>query len=488
MIRVRGPLEIAESDRIWFQPGLDRLAALPSDPDPRLRAFFTPDQPVFLARAPGRLDVMGGIADYSGAQVLGLPLDRSAQVLAQRRTSPRCEIATRRGGRWDWFDTGLDAPAATALADAAVLHRRLASNPAERWAAYLLGVVQVCRRAVGAPALASLGGFRLLVDSTVPEGKGVASSAAIEVAAMSAVAASCGVMTTRTELATACQWIENHVVGAPCGIMDQITSACGLPDRLLLLRCQPGTIEGHIEVPAGYRFFGIESGIRHEVAGADYGTVRTAAFMGYRIIAEAAGLAVSRNRAGVRVEDPLWQGYLANIPLVEFQKRFEAILPSTMIGADFLERYGGITDSVTRVEPDRSYPVKSATAHPIGEQARVSRFIALVEQLPRRPEAAEELGSLMYEAHESYGACGLGSDGTDRLVALVAEAGPKNGLFGAKITGGGSGGTVAVFGAAESASVVEEIAARYRRETGRAGEVFSRSSPGAAETGVLRLA
>ena len=52
----------------------------------------------------------------------------------------------------------------------------------------------------------------------------------------------------------------------------------------------------------------------------------------------------------------------------------------------------------------------------------------------------------MYESHASYGRCGLGSKGTDRLVALVRGEGPAAGLYGARITGGGSGGTVAVIG------------------------------------------
>jgi hypothetical protein len=58
----------------------------------------------------------------------------------------------------------------------------------------------------------------------------------------------------------------------------------------------------------------------------------------------------------------------------------------------------------------------------------------------------ELLGELMCQSHASYSACGLGSAGTDRLVALVREAGPQHGLYGAKITGGGSGGTVAILG------------------------------------------
>jgi L-arabinokinase len=93
----------------------------------------------------------------------------------------------------------------------------------------------------------------------------------------------------------------------------------------------------------------------------------------------------------------------------------------------------------------------------------------------------------MGESHRSYDACRLGSDGTDRLVALVTKAGPKRGLYGAKITGGGSGGTVAVLGTSQAEPVVRELAGRYEAETGLAMRVFTESGPGAAETGVLLI-
>jgi L-arabinokinase len=72
------------------------------------------------------------------------------------------------------------------------------------------------------------------------------------------------------------------------------------------------------------------------------------------------------------------------------------------------------------------------------------------------------------------------------LVELVAAVGPERGLFGAKITGGGSGGTVAVLGTEGAEALVREIAARYRAETGREAGVLTGSGPGVAEAGVLR--
>jgi L-arabinokinase len=98
----------------------------------------------------------------------------------------------------------------------------------------------------------------------------------------------------------------------------------------------------------------------------------------------------------------------------------------------------------------------------------------------------ETLGRRMYESHASYSACGLGSHGTDQLVALARAAGPVRGVYGAKITGGGSGGTVALLTQSGAGDVVEDIAARYAACSGRPAPVFSGSSPGAMASGVIR--
>ena len=97
------------------------------------------------------------------------------------------------------------------------------------------------------------------------------------------------------------------------------------------------------------------------------------------------------------------------------------------------------------------------------------------------------MGHLMYESHAGYAQCGLDSAGTSRLVALVREAGAAAGLYGARITGGGSGGTVAVIGRRDAESTVRKLAARYAEETGHPADIITGSSPGAAEFGYLRL-
>ena len=156
---------------------------------------------------------------------------------------------------------------------------------------------------------------------------------------MQAIVRMVGSVTKGSELARLCQMAENLVVGAPCGIMDQMTSALGRADALLALHCQPAEVKGFVELPPSIGFWGIDSGIRHAVSGSDYTSVRTGAFMGYRIIAHEAGLRVTdRTDDGVvQIDDPRWSGYLANITPEEFDRDFASRLPETMRGEDFLK-------------------------------------------------------------------------------------------------------------------------------------------------------
>ncbi len=442
------------------------------------REFFAVGERVHVATAPGRLDVMGGIADYSGSLVLPLPLEYATTVMAQLQDAPRVNVVSLRGATTSRATIALDTLLRAGASGAESLGAVLPEGTEHHWASYVYGVAHTLLARGEAPPSR---GVRLFITSSVPEGKGVSSSAALEVASLAALAGAYGRPLAPEAIAAAAQWAENHVAGAACGIMDQMTSACGRAGHLLRLRCQPATIEGHVSVPDGYRFYGVDSGLGHVVAGVDYETVRTAAFMGYRIIASMAGLPVTRAGRHVHVDDPQWHGYLANIPPQRFADDFEPALPRLMSGAEFLARYDGITDTVTSVDPSRMYPVRVATAHPVRENARVERFAELLGKLPSVPEAAREMGVLMRASHDSYGACGLGSDGTDLLVSMV-EAATEQGLFGAKITGGGSGGTVAVFGRADAEDAVRAVAARYAEVTGRFAEVFTGSRDGVTVT------
>lgn len=472
-----------------FAEHLARLRALAYEPDIALRQLFVEGTPIHVARAPGRLDVMGGIGDYSGSLVLEMPIAEAAFAAMQRVPDggviivslPQSETDAVRsvnvaGDEWEKLRSG----------DYETAQRFLQENVTKAWAAYVLGPIIVLLQETNADLDS---GLRVLIDSRVPEGKGVSSSAAVEVATMRAAAALCGQQLAGKDVARYCQIAENRVVGAPCGIMDQMTSAVGRRDELLALLCQPAIVERCAAIPAGIAFWGIDSGIRHAVSGSDYTSVRTGTFMGYRLIADAAGLSAKRATGSpgvVEIDDPRWHGYLANVTPAEFQEQFAAVVPSRMTGRDFLARFGGTTDTVTRVDPARTYEVREPTLHPIGENVRAHRFRELLAA-PLTEDSLRELGQLMYAAHDSYTACGLASDGTDLLVEMVRDRGPESGLFGAKITGGGSGGTVAILGRIEAHGLIDELAVNYRRRSGREPYIFRGSSPGACATEVAEV-
>ena len=476
----RGLLDAAEF--------IEVLNTLERNPVAEVRQLFDRDRDLVVTRAPGRLDVMGGIADYSGSLVLELPIREATFAAIQHDSSRRIRIVSLSEGPSPavCFEMPLaDLEDAGRPIDYESARRYFARNPADHWAAYVSGVFLVLMRERG---ISFVEGARILVSSRVPQGKGVSSSAALEVAAMQAVSRAFDISLNARDMALLCQMVENLIVGAPCGAMDQMTASCGEDSRLLALFCQPAELRGSISVPEEIRFWGLDSGVRHAVTGADYGSVRCAAFMGYRIIAELAGLEVKARPAedGVAIEDPRWNGYLANITPAEFENSFAGALPETMSGESFLARYSGTPDAITRVVAGQTYAVRAATAHPVHEHHRVRRFAELLGS-SGDDRRLTLLGELMFQSHASYSACGLGSSRTDRLVELAREAGPRLGLYGAKITGGGSGGTVAVLGRADAGASIASVAEKFAGETNHHPYVFEGSSPGSAAFGHLRL-
>ena len=232
-------------------------------------------------------------------------------------------------------------------------------DPARHWAAYVAGVFHVLSREHG---VHFRHGAAILIESDVPEGKGVSSSAAIEAATMEAVVEAWGVSIEPRMRAVRCQQVENLIVGAPCGVMDQMASICGEAGSLMALLCQPAEFQGSVRLPDGLGVWGIDSGIRHAVTGADYGAVRIGAFMGYRILAELAGLRVTpgERQGHVQVDDPRWGGYLANVGGEAF-RRFERDIPEALDGEMFLARYDGTTDLVTNCRS--CAPLRDPDAH-----------------------------------------------------------------------------------------------------------------------------
>jgi L-arabinokinase len=261
--------------------------------------------------------------------------------------------------------------------------------------------------------------------------------------------------------------------------MDQIAVASGRESKLTHILCRPGAIVGEVEIPPGTGFVGINSMVRHSVAGNAYGNVRIGAFMGKKIINE---IRARTGRAAV--------SYLTEISTEEF-KTYQSEIPETILGSDFLAKYKNHDDPVTTVQPDATYRVVGPARHPVAENERVLEFIeALIAAKNGDEKGLIAAGELMYGAHESYrDNCRLSVPEVNFLVEAVRKRGPENGLYGAKITGGGTGGTVAVFGKlAALKEHIPQIAVEYSRRVGAMPDIFEGTSPGAIEFGAKRYA
>ncbi len=440
--------------------------------------FFAPGTPITVSRGPARIDLMGGVADYSGSVVFEGTLGRASVVGFQPREDGQLRV------RSTWLEQlgepcdvriGLDGLRdGDGPVDYPTAREHLTTPEEERWAAYILGAIPVLEREEG---LQLKTGANLLLWSDVPVGVGVASSAALEVTAMHAISGGLDHDMSGERLGALAQVVENRVVGAPCGIMDQVTSALGQEGKLLALRCQPCDVLGHHEVPEEVRIYGISSHVEHSVGGDPYTDARVSAFMGLRMILDA------KKESGDTVTDA--DQYLCNISPSEYREKYRDLLPDLMRGEQFLDKYGETTDDVTSVNPGKEYRVRLGTEHPIFENYRVQEFIDCMERARSGDRTAlVEAGGLMYASHCSYSwNCGLGCEETDLLVRLAREYGPERGIYGAKVTGGGSGGTVAVLADEDADELVAEVASRYSQKTGLTPDIFDSTSPGACQFG-----
>jgi len=460
-----------------------------------LAAGIDLSRPARVSRAPGRLDVMGGIADYTGSLVCEMPIDRAAAVLLQPREDGVFQVFSF--NLLDDHKPFTARIAVDALAGATIDQlRRELGEMGRKWAGYLLGCLFVLHESkhIHLPRDAARG-LNLALLSDVPSGAGVSSSAAIEVATMMNLIDHFSLRDRidAMQLSALCQRVENEVVGAPCGIMDQVTSCYGQADALLMLHCQPHEVKGFARLPEGVRVVGINSNVKHSVGGGMYGKTRCAAFMAHAIILEKMrniGTAAGRTLVG----DPM-RGYLANLSTDDYKNLFRPHLPESMRGSDFIAQLGKTIDAATKVDPDTDYHVQPAADHHVLEAMRVAHFVDLLEeasrlgpeglQSPAREAILNKCGHLMYASHHSYtNKALLGADECDWLVELVRKN-EQHGLYGAKITGGGSGGTVAVLCQATPAAddAIARIMADYEAHTGLKPEQIAGSSPGAWWTG-----
>lgn len=391
-----------------------------------------------LGSAPGRLDVLGGVADYSEAWVLQKPIRARTTVI----------IGDLDGDRWTVESPGhdpvavpvatltraLDGSRTSGVLDAAPADHHVAQSVAAAladlpaWSRYVLGSLALGMAETGWRP----GGRTIQVHSDVPEAMSVSSSAALEVATLRAVAATSGVPIDQVRLAHLGQLAENVIVGAPCGLMDQLASSCGQPGALLPILCRPDQVGEPILLPDDLVIVGWPSGQRHAVSGSPYRTARTAAFIAKAILDRAA----------------------MNPPLTDRHPDELASLPDTITGSEL----GDLTldDSLSFIDPFETYPVAAAARFAVGEHARVQRAVDVLRR--GSPDAGPVLGRLMRASHDGYGEIGLGAPVTDAMVAALDRLGPASGVHGGRVSGGGCGGTVVVCADRRALPVLEKLA------------------------------
>jgi galactokinase len=202
------------------------------------------------ASAHGRVNLMGEHTDYNQGFVL--------PTLLPNHTTVTLSHAPERSVSGEYVFSSSHYPEQT-------IQRTLQETAHGHWSDYVLACLQQFQISTGIeiPSLA------IHLDSNVPVGAGVSSSAALEVATLRALRTLLGGLRCDRTLALLAQKAENEGVGVPCGIMDQMVAALGLPNHAFFLDTQDLSSET-IPLPAGYQFVVIHSGISHQLAHSGY--------------------------------------------------------------------------------------------------------------------------------------------------------------------------------------------------------------------------
>jgi len=359
--------------------------------------------PPRIFRAPGRVNLIGEHTDYNDGFVMPCAIDFAAYVAAAPREDRKIRVASMNfAGEYE-FD--LDNPT---------------SEVAEGWARYVQGVALILERDGF-----RLTGANLLIDSTVPIGAGLSSSAALEISNEFALAAISGFEVEKWQLAKIGQRAEHEFAGVRSGIMDQFASVFGTENHALFLDCRSLAWE---PIPlSSAQFIICNTRTKHDLADGEYNKRRADC--------EAAA-------------ELLGHKSLRDVTLAEFGEKSKDL-------------------------PER---LLRRARHVITENARV---LAAVEYL-KNGELAQ-FGKLMNASHESLSAdYEVSSDELDLMVEIVRR---QTGVLGARMTGGGFGGcTVNLLETAASDEFIETVSTQYESATGITPEIYvCRAAAGVSE-------
>lgn len=364
-----------------------------------------------LYRAPGRVNLIGEHTDYNDGFVLPAALELCTFVAGSARLDRRLRIQSLHVGAPIEFD--LDDPA---------------PSPRRDWSDYVRGVTVML-----AQAGHRLVGANLLIDSDVPIGSGLSSSAALEVSTGYALLDLAGIAVDRTKLALACQRAENEFVGMRCGIMDQFVSCHGAAGHALLLDCRSLAFRLAPIAPS-VRLVICNSMVRHELAAGEYNLRRAECERGVALLAPL--------MPGVRA--------LRDVGMVELAAHATAL-------------------------PELTF---RRCRHVVSENDRVLRAGAALDA-----GRVEEFGRLMNESHVSMrDDYEISCREVDILVELAWRV---EGALGSRLTGGGFGGcTVSMVRADALERFRASVAAGYAAATGITPEILV-CSPGDGVAAVM---
>jgi galactokinase len=280
--------------------------------------------------------------------------------------------------------------------------------PKGTWSNYPVGVIAgFLARGLNA------GGFDALIHSTVPLGGGLSSSAALEVSTATLLEAMTGRALDPVDKALLCQKAEHDYAGMPCGIMDQFISVMGRKDHLLLLDCRSRQPELVPMTDPAVAVLIINTNVKHELTGGEYAKRRAQCEQAAKIL-------------GVR-----------------------SLRDAT---ADGLERARSRMDAV----------VFRRARHVLSE---IERTLHAAEGV--RASNWPTVGQLMYASHASLrDDYEVSCPELDAVVEIAQAIGPKGGVIGCRMTGGGFGGcAVALIQADKVAAISEQLAAEYEART-----------------------
>ena len=324
-------------------------------------------KPSLMTRTPGRLDVMGGMADFSGGLAMQMSIGHAVHVAAGRREDQRISIESvgfsenDQPSRFDWALSSFYQSDGQ-IVTGEHLREQFDGCP---WALHVAGVCLALLESGQVPHFA--GGVTLLIQSKIPIDAGLASSAALQVGVAKALCGLFDAEVNERQLAQACRAADREVVGAEIGMIDHLACLSGEPGSLLQIRTQPETLLGTLPLAKGVQVVGIASGVRLLIRHQRYTDNRTSSLMGQYIIER---IIETSGETG----DPT-TGTLAAVAPNEYVRRFRDHLPVKLKGRDFINAFGQPASLDAIVRPDSIYKVRSRTEHHVYENDRTHRFL-----------------------------------------------------------------------------------------------------------------